>query len=623
MTAHYFSGLALLALLVGPAIWSGRRLSPEPIGAAVIALAQLTLTTLFAGIAGHLSLPALIALQWIAAAAAATRPPRPRAVAPAPVDAAWAACAVPLALALVHALLAPPLNWDSLAYHLPVVARWIETGSLAGYLPLPAYPAQVTYFPFGGDLAWYWAMAPFGSDFLAGAVNHVFLALSALVVAALARRLGADGPAAALAAALWMLLPIQYASLLGTANVDLYLVFAVLAAAWLAIEGRLALAGAACGLALGAKFTALACLPVLLALALAAGRRPDRSWAAGAALALALAGYWYLRNALATGSPTFPWPGGTLTTAERFVDAPLTGAGLRGLAEAVWNQFGPWSAVAALAWAVHAGVACRAVARSEPDRMLHVAWVASAAFLTGLWAVLPATAYLIPYNLRYALPGLALAAPSVAVALTACDAPPVGAPLVAAQLVACAPHLALPAKWTLVALGVAGLALAAPRAQIVAPLALVLAGQVAFDAHARAAVRLDWFLAGYHGGLMRAPAAWADSLPGNRIALSGALPPFVLAGDHLQNRVISVSTEPGGAVLPHQVPGGLLGAHPDRAAWLAALERAAPDYLVITRLDPAHPWPPEDAWARETPRLRPVVSDATFQALAFTPGARP
>ena len=606
-------GLALAFALLGPAIYSGLALSAdlEPLArtlaVAVIALAQLTLTSVAAGLCGQLSLAALIPLG-IACALAARRFRAVRAEW-ANVDVTapgiLALVSVPLALSAMRALLAPPMNWDSLAYHLPVVVDWLNAGSLARHLPLPMYPPQVPYFPEGGELAWFWAMAPWHAEFAGGLVNHAFLLLTAAGVAAVALELGAPAEAAWVAAGLYALLPIHFASLLGTANVDLYLAFTTVAGAYFVLRRRALLAGVACGLGIGVKLTGLTVPPVLVVLAFARGWRPDRQLASAALAALALCGVWYARNALVTGSPTYPWPTGALGRGERFVDLPLTAALARELAEAVWNQIGPWTLAAAAAWLVHAGVALRAVARSEPQRMLHLAWVAGAFGLTALWVLLPATAYLLPYNLRYALPGLALVAPSVALALDRGGLTGAGGALAAAQLLACAPHLALPAKWALLALaGLCAAALAVRSAvrghrvlALCACVALDLVGLAAFTAHMRPEVRYDWFLAGYHDGQMRTAAKFADGLAGARIAAVGPLPPYLLYGSRFQNRVVWLSVEAHGEALPHQLPGGLLRQRPDRAAWLAALDLQHPDYLVISRGTANDPWPPEREWA--------------------------
>ena len=654
------AGLALSALLCAPALGTGWRTTRAVRGAArgvalaLVALAQLTLTTLAAGLAGQLALGPLIALQWVALAVVSmlTRgqvadarletDPGPTGFDALAASLPVAALALPaLALGLVRGLLAPPLNWDSLAYHLPFALGWLRAGAIGGFAPLPHYPEQVTYFPGGGDLVWTWPLAAFGTDFAVGTVNHAFLVLNALAIGALARRLGARPATCAIAAVLWTLVPMHHASLLGTANVELYLTFTLLAAALFFTRdagAQAPLAALACGLMLGIKLTALMLAPLAAGLGLAAGWRPS---ARAAALCLALVilpgGYWYVRNALATGTPLYPLPGGTLALAERFADGPLTPARWRELAEAVWSMLGVWGAVAALAWLVHLHRAL-----TGPERALHLTWTLMTAALVASWSVTPNTARYLDYNLRYMLPGLALAAVSIAVALEHTHLPePVlialGTATAGAQLLELATHLALPARWTLTAL--AGLALGAlaarasltlraGRARPVASTALILlvalAGLDLFAVQIHAAhhappTRSDWFLAGYHDGLFRDAAAWADALPGARLALAGPLPPYYFLGSRFQNRVDSLSVEPDGACLPHEVPGGRLRTHPDRAAWQRALAAARPDYVVTTNL-PDQPFPPEDAWAAADPaHFKLAATHAHWHAWQVTP----
>lgn len=259
----------------------------------------------------------------------------------------------------------------------------------------------------------------------------------------------------------------------------------------------------------------------------------------------------------------------------------------------------------------------------------HRALVLAGAALTASWFLVAGTALYVAYNLRYALPGLALLAVSFAVALEESELSSealasAGASLAGVQLVLAAPHLALPARWLLTGLAGAGLAALAWLARgLRLVLCVALLDLLAFQLyveHHQPRTRFDWFLDSYHDGLMTAPARWADGLAGATVALAGPLPPYYLAGGRFSNRVVHLTVEPGRERLPHQVPGGILRTRPDRAAFHDALARVRPHYLVVSRLSPAGAFPPEDGWAQDQPALfRPRVSGAHVRVYEVTP----
>lgn len=608
-------GCVRAAALVGPALlvgWRGSlRLSglTRLLGTAVVALAFGTVAALIAGVAGLFALGPLVLIQLVLAVpllGLSLGHEEAPGILPEEGWRAPLAAALPaLAISLVRGLLSPPLNWDSLAYHLPFAVHWIQTGSLLTHVPLPAYPAQVTYFPAGGELPFAWSLLPWHGDAVLGAMNHLFLALASAAVAALALHARARPVAAAAAGALFALQPIQAASLLGTANVDLYLTFAFVACiVFLAHEdgAHAWLAALAAGLMLGIKLTALILIPVAGALGLAAGWRPGiRRLLLGLSAIGLVGGFWYARNAWVTGWPVYPLGAAALQSAETWASDPGRAGGARALADAILSMFGVAAPAGALALVVQL-----ITGSGRLDRPLALA----TAGLLALWVITPNSGSFVSYNLRYALPGMALAAVSLAVALSRTDLSDealanTGVALAGASLLATAVHLTLPPRWTLTALACLLLCALIYRARglrLVLCIALLdLFAFQLFVEHQAPRTRHDWFYASYQGGMMRASAAWADTLPGATIALAGNLPPYPLYGARLQNRVTFVSVEPFGARFPHQVPGAVLRAHPDRGAWFQELVESHAQYLVVGRVDVTESFPPEDGWAARAP----------------------
>ncbi|HVA44566.1 MAG TPA: hypothetical protein VNF50_13880 [Acidimicrobiales bacterium] len=207
-----------------------------------------------------------------------------------------------------------PGNGDSLWYHMPFAATFVQSG-WTSRLQFVNAEALVTYYPANTSLLHAVGMLTLHSDFLS-----VFLNFALVPVALLAgwcigsgRRFGAAtlaGVSVALA------LPIVAASEAGTAKDDvLGLVGLVAAVAFVVhpravaeVQSRRAAAwvgGMSAGLALGSKLTLVVPI-VALGLSLfflspRGERRPTiLRWATGVA---STGGYWYARNLLRVGNP--------------------------------------------------------------------------------------------------------------------------------------------------------------------------------------------------------------------------------------------------------------------------------------------------------------------------------
>ncbi|HBL29049.1 MAG TPA: hypothetical protein DD490_19615, partial [Acidobacteria bacterium] len=103
-----------------------------------------------------------------------------------------------LALLALHAaaaeglrgLLRPPLTWDGLMYHMPIVATWLQEGRISavfGMRPLSFYG----FMPAGGSVWVWWWLAPSHSELYANLAFFPQAALLALAVGGVARELGA------------------------------------------------------------------------------------------------------------------------------------------------------------------------------------------------------------------------------------------------------------------------------------------------------------------------------------------------------------------------------------------------------------------------------------------------
>jgi Glycosyltransferase family 87 len=206
----------------------------------------------------------------------------------------------------------PVMSNDALTYHFPAAVHWLGTGRLSLYETWYFNPAN-TYSPLAGSTLVAWYIAPFGNDVLARFVQFPAVALIFLATLRLARALGAPTAlAATIALALILSQPVVRQAMIE--KDDLY-VAAFFAAALAAcaperLRDRLGpwRVGAAIGLLAATKYTALMALPVLLLAADAPARAGWRwrHYAAALGIAVAIAGPWYLRNAILTGNPLYP-----------------------------------------------------------------------------------------------------------------------------------------------------------------------------------------------------------------------------------------------------------------------------------------------------------------------------
>ncbi|MCC6989558.1 MAG: glycosyltransferase family 39 protein, partial [Acidobacteria bacterium] len=234
----------------------------------------------------------------------------------------WRVAAVlvslPTALRIVRALVAPPLAWDALTYHLPRAVEWVQRGTIVP-LPGPDAATYYTHFPPYGEIYLAWALAATHSDawlFAVAAWTCVGVLLGAY---ALARTCGATSPAAAASAAASATIP-AVASLVSASYVD-NVALATLLVAMTFVLRALAnwrtsdavAAGVTLGLLLGTKSSAFPLAAVLGAWAgLAALVTRERSVARTRALALAavaaavVASPPLIRAFLDTGNPLYP-----------------------------------------------------------------------------------------------------------------------------------------------------------------------------------------------------------------------------------------------------------------------------------------------------------------------------
>ena len=636
---------------------------PRALAVALLGSSALVAAHMLPGVLGVLSRWTALAAALLAATAAwrvthASPPPRePTAAEPSGHEGlvSWvlgggAAAAVSawLVASAWNRTVLPTEDVDTLSFHFPVVGKWIQTGTFwrvdqfTPLLPNGNYPQT-------GDVVFLAVIQPWRNDWLAGAVNPLFVALAAAAVYAIARELGALRPHALLGAAVFASLPVVGGAANGSGMTD-SLFYMCLGTAILfllrhergAPRAELWVAALALGIAFGTKWYALFAVPSIFGVWLGARVVRRRGW--GATLRLgapvvgavaAIGGFWLVRNLVESGNPFHPADvapfGVTLFDSPHdFVRAcaGFTIAHYVGDRDAWFDHILPvyrdgyaWPGIALAAGLLGALAAAGARGRRGVPRGRLAAGAALVALMAVGYAITPFGAFgpegepnTVGASIRYLVPALLVAAPMAAWGLSqagrariALEIAVVAAvtegivrafdvPLrVVAQLLAAMALLAA-AAWAaeLLARRLGGRRSSYARAALAV---IALAGLVAVG-HAR---QREFNEARYATG--EPTVAWvARNAPaGHRIALAGVWgvnvtsPVWPAFGERLDNEVEYLGP----------TVDGQLREYPRRDHWAAALRRGRFDLLLVGRGGYAEDDCPvpgqysdDDAWAR-------------------------
>ncbi len=424
----FLSGALMLAVTLGTAAYAARVLARSWPAWSVLFSAVLILEHLVPLTLGILSRgTVLITTALVLAAALRVRGRRGLALPSHRFRPAWLVPVVPAAgvVAFLGAHAGEPsFSVDTLSFQLPQVARWIQTGSLWQLDQFFPDYSNATY-PSHGNVLLLATTLPFDSTFLARLVAVPFAAGACALVYAGARELGAPHAAALLGAAVLAAAPVLARTALVGANTDPQFLFFLLAAVVILLRDRPEerwVAAVAVGLALGTKWYALTVLPPLALIWLVARRPALRLVVRMAVIALAVGGIWMLRNWVLAGNPLFPQPFLGLN-APRDIYRETAGSSLFDYATdptiwrvVLWPQFRDLLAAPGILLAV---VPLLALRRRGPRRAVAVmALAALAAYALTPYSALgpPGNPVAAASSMRYALPGLALAAMTLATA---------------------------------------------------------------------------------------------------------------------------------------------------------------------------------------------------------------
>jgi hypothetical protein len=539
-------------------------------------------------------------------------------------------------------------NVDTLWYHAPHAARFVQEGWVTGLAPTNGY-RLIPFYPDNAELLHALGALPFHHDVVSPFLNLGALGIALLAGWCIGRPLGV-APASLVAVALALASPIFPLTQPGEAANDVLGAAFFLAAVALLMSGELtrrsaAVAGLAAGIAVGTKLVvigpALALTAIVVVLARPGRRAASTIW--WAAAVVASGGFWYIRNLAQVGSPlpqlklglgSVALPHIHYSPAERLVNRSLwqyvfdshalpPGAG----SAFNLNFSAAWPVVLVLA---AAGVATALLGRQwGPQRLLGVLALVCALF----YALTPQTATLFAFDLRYAAAALVLGLVLVAVwgagGITR-RRWTLGLLAVTLGAVAVSYELRWDAGLGATALGV-GLAAAAAVAAVVVrrrPLVAVAATLVALVAVAGWFAQRHYLAERYAHGPgakgfdepsrhLASLFAWTRGVHHARVGVFGLTEIYPLYGSDLSNRVADLRGPVSLAQQPRLASCG---------SWLAALRRGGPGYVVVAPIGypivPASEPPPQARWTQASGSAARVFVSGPVSVFRVTGVAR-
>jgi 4-amino-4-deoxy-L-arabinose transferase-like glycosyltransferase len=210
------------------------------------------------------------------------------------------------------AVLVPPVNWDSLAYHLPAVVQWIQ------FEHIFAPPVGIAYYPKNVELYFLWVGIFLRDSTLFNISQLPFVPLGMLAVYTIARESGRSRESGVLAALVFFFTPtlviqsvtnyidVAFASLTLTLFALCYIYFEESRLTYVVVLGIVG------GLIAGAKFTGGPVAGIgLVAVCLTVAQQTRwREYVTHLGIVPGLfvvfGGYWYLRNWAMYGNPLHP-----------------------------------------------------------------------------------------------------------------------------------------------------------------------------------------------------------------------------------------------------------------------------------------------------------------------------
>lgn len=237
-------------------------------------------------------------------------------------------------IAIYNNLINPPLDADSLLYHLAFPASWIKSGSLnMPFFIFSSSPAMIpgsleisspSYYPINANLFFAWLMLPLNNIFLADLGQIPFYFIGILAVYSILRKYDLSQKTALLSGFILMIIPTIFKQLKTAAQIDVIcmVLFLLVFATLLLLKRNFTfknaiLFGIATGLFIGVKFNNVvwfgALLPLILFILYKGLKLKEFSVVKKAifvasigSMIILFGGYMYIKNYVLTRNPIFP-----------------------------------------------------------------------------------------------------------------------------------------------------------------------------------------------------------------------------------------------------------------------------------------------------------------------------
>ena len=523
-------------------------------------------------------------------------------------------------------------DFDTLYYHLPIAARFAQLQSTTHLHNIG--PGQITgFFPVNSELLHAIGMILIGNDSLSPYLNLLWLGLLLLAAWCVGRHNG-SGALCVVAACVAMALPVISFTQAGSAESDLAALAMLVASVALLVESDgdravVGIAGAAAGIALGSKLTAVVGVGILAAAVVLAFRRFRALNSSPVATAVcwllplaATGGYWYGRNLAVAHSPIpplaiplLPRPfeaiqGQGRSLAHYIADGHLwRTAFLPGLGSSLGHAWpailfafagGVWTATRNQSWVIRiAGIVALASA---------IGYVFTPSSAQGS----PGRPLLFALNLRYLVPSLALglillaasdllahprrrlASGLVGLSLVVVGGSSIGytrawlptdhAESIGIAVLATAWFTVALVLWPRLPRTVVRLSVVSAAACVAIGLSLVLTRHYLANRYAQPTAL---------GTAVQAPIyQWAHHVHHEQIGIDGFLQQYPLYGPNLSNKVQYIG---------HSGPRGKFGEYAACSSWQRSVLTARYRYVVIAPTFDSTPDPPQVAYALALP----------------------
>ena len=335
---------------------------------------------------------------------------------------------------LFNAFVQFPWEYDTIAYHMPIVVEWLQTGTLWDVF-YAVWGGPLGYYPSNHELLLTWLILPFGNDILVNLANFWIIGIMVTVIYKILKEMGVEDFLAWLAGALVMVMPI-FLRQMGTGQVDTLMALGILIAWYYFLrtfkrkDGLLLVPLLmTLSLTLGSKYLAIIYLiPVMVVFVFLSSywRKQSRWWWLWSLGILgSLGSLWYWRNLILTGNPIFP---AEVSLGDWVIFQGYTGLTERIQELSLWHRVtesGQWSEWTAAmtketGWHLYLVVIAYVMLVVEMVSKLFVGhlkrgegkiYTLMLFFLPAYWYlyfIAPYTASMMEHNVRYAMPWLML-----------------------------------------------------------------------------------------------------------------------------------------------------------------------------------------------------------------------